>query len=341
MITRDSFGRSIDYLRISVTDRCNLRCRYCMPAEGVPSLAHDEVLSFEEIVLLVERAARLGVHSLRITGGEPLVRLGLPDLIEQLKAIEGIDDIALTTNGLLLPRFAQELSKRGVSRVNISLDTLDPHGYADLTRLGSVTDALAGIDAALSAGFDPVKINTVLLGQSAEELAEVALLSVGCPLHVRFIEYMPIGPDDVVDVCERGRHGRAEGPREAPELITALNEAARAADLGELLPAGPGRSPLGKGPARYYAFPGAQGTVGVITARSHHYCATCNRLRLTADGMLRPCLFSDREIPARMALRERNIPAIDALLAQAIGEKPERWVEGVRAEVRDMAQIGG
>ena len=190
MCIRDS---NIDYLRISLTDRCNLRCVYCMPEAGVETREHDEILSFEEIVRVVEVAARCGIKHLRFTGGEPLVRKGAQDLIGACKNVQGIEDVAITTNGVLLPRFASELKAAGLSRVNISLDSLNPTTYRTLTRCGNLDDALAGIHAALDAGFDPVKINTVVIRSMNQDLAAFARLTKELPLHVRFIEYMPLG----------------------------------------------------------------------------------------------------------------------------------------------------
>lgn len=337
---RDSHGRTIDYLRISLTDRCNFRCIYCMPEEGVQSLGHDRILRIEEIARVVRVAAGLGIRSIRLTGGEPLVRKGVVDLVRDIAATPGIENISLTTNGVLLPQMADELHAAGLSRVNISLDTLDADQFRFITRRGELQQTLDGIDAALAAGFHPVKINAVTVRQLNQDFLAFARLSVDRPLHVRFIEYMPVGESAGIDGCGWG----PEDVVSSEETLEAINAAARAQGLPELVPAGDDR-PLGWGPARYYEFPGAQGTVGFISPLSRHFCSECNRLRLTADGKLRPCLFSDDEYDVRAALRsgapaEDVDDAVAAVFAQALGAKPDEHHDKVGTE-RGMSQIGG
>ncbi len=332
---KDSHGRVIDYLRISLTDRCNFRCIYCMPEEGVQRLAHGDILRIEEIVQAVRVAAGIGIRSIRLTGGEPLVRLGVVDLVRDIARIPGIENISLTTNGVLLPRMADDLKEAGLSRVNISLDTLDAEQFKFITRRGELQQTLDGIEAALRVGFDPVKINAVAVRSLNQDYLAFAKLSLDRPLHVRFIEYMPVGESSGVDGCGWGKDDVVS----CEELYDTINEQARAQGLPELVAAGEER-PLGWGPAKYFAFPGAQGTVGFISPLSRHFCGECNRLRLTADGKLRPCLFSDEEYDLRTALREGDEAAQRAVFAEALGAKPDDHHDKVGTE-RGMSQIGG
>ncbi|MEG0323173.1 MAG: GTP 3',8-cyclase MoaA [Raoultibacter sp.] len=332
---KDNHGRTIDYLRISLTDRCNLRCIYCMPDEGVEQMGHDEVLRIEEIERAVRVAAKMGITRVRLTGGEPLVRKGVVDLIRAIKDTPGIENVAMTTNGVLLPRMAKELKEAGLSRVNISLDTLDADQFTMITRRGKLEDTLAGIDAALDVGFDPVKINAVAVRSLNQDYLAFAKLSIDRPLHVRFIEYMPVGESSGGTGCGWG----SEDVVPTEELIEIINSHAVADGLGELIAAG-GDRPEGWGPARYYEFAHALGTVGFISPLSRHFCSECNRLRLTADGKLRPCLFSDEEFDAREALRAGDDEAIRATFAEALGAKPDDHHDKVGTE-RGMSQIGG
>lgn len=332
---KDGLGRTIDYLRISLTDRCNFRCIYCMPEDGVKLMSHEEILRVEEIAHVVRIAADLGIRSVRLTGGEPLVRLGVVDLVRDIANTPGIENVSMTTNGVLLPKMADDLKRAGLSRVNISLDTLDPEQFKYITRRGELQQTLDGIDAALEAGFDPVKINAVTVRSLNQDYLAFARLSVDRPLHVRFIEYMPVGESS-------GTHGCGWGPEDVvpnEEVLEAINAAARAKGLPELVPAGDDR-PLGWGPASYWEFPGAQGTVGFISAMSNHFCSRCNRVRLTADGKLRPCLFSDDEYDVRTALRAGDDQAVRAVFAEALGAKPDEHHDKVGTE-RGMSQIGG
>lgn len=321
----DQFGRRIEYLRISITDRCNFRCQYCMPVEGLPWLPKQEILRYEEIAEIVRQLAPLGLKRLRITGGEPTIRPELSSLIRQLKAIEGIEDIALSTNGVKLPQMSAELAAAGLDRVNISADSLRPERVVQIARRDLGFDLVAAASAAEAAGIGPIKINVVVMrGINDDEVADFAQLTREHPWHVRFIELMPVG--------------------ELRELtwdhvVPSAEVLARVQALGELLPDdGPAR---GNGPAVYHRFAGAPGTVGVITPMTHTYCSTCNRVRLTADGRLRTCLFGDHEVPLRDALR-RGEP-LEPLFVKALAEKPKEHellqmrVGGLRA----LSEVGG
>ncbi|HJF65696.1 GTP 3',8-cyclase MoaA [Slackia equolifaciens] len=332
---KDHLGRTIEYLRISLTDRCNYRCIYCMPEEGVVSLPHEQILRIEEIAHLVRIAADLGIKSVRLTGGEPLVRKGVVDLVRDVANTPGIENVSLTTNGVLLPKMASDLKRAGLSRVNISLDTLEEDQFAYITRRGHLHETLDGIAAALEAGFDPVKINAVTVRSLNQDYLAFARLSMDRPLHVRFIEYMPVGDSAGVAGCGWGPDDVV--PNE--EVLETINAQAREAGLPELVPAG-GDSPLGWGPARYWEFPGAKGTVGFISAMSNHFCSQCNRVRLTADGKLRPCLFSDVELDVRDALRRGDDEGVRAAFAEALRIKPDEHHNKVGTE-RNMSQIGG
>jgi cyclic pyranopterin phosphate synthase len=324
----DAFRRPITYLRISVTDRCNLRCVYCMPEAGLEWIPKAEILTFEEIERVVRAAAPLGVRSIRLTGGEPLVRRDLPDLVARLAAIEGVEDISLSTNGLLLADLAADLRAAGLRRVNISLDTLRADRFTAIARRPGLDRVLAGIDAALAAGLAPLKINCVVMrGQNDDELADFAAFTRERAVYVRFIEVMP-----VIENADLQR----EAYLPSGELLD------RIARAGDLLPvAGPG----GNGPARYYAFAGAPGAIGVISPLSHDYCETCNRVRLSADGQLKLCLFGDTGIDLRTPLR-RGASAADLgdIFASAMAIKPERHHLdlGIPASaMRALSEIGG
>ena len=332
---RDSYARNIDYLRISLTDRCNLRCIYCMPEEGVPPVCHDAILRMEEFAQIVEVAASMGVKHVRLTGGEPLVRKGICGLVRKIKATPGIESVAITTNATLLARMAPELKEAGVDRVNISLDTLDEEQFHAITRRGNLADALEGIQAAFEVGFSPVKINVVAVHRLNQDFAAFAKLTMNRPLHIRFIEYMPMGHS-----VEEG--GAGWGPEDViptAELIETISQATVDAGFGPLLPAGDDR-PKGWGPARYYELKGAQGTIGFISSVSNHFCARCNRLRLTADGRIRPCLFGDEEFDVKTALRTEGQEAVKQVLEQALSHKPESHHHRV-GTARMMSQVGG
>ena len=335
-MSKDDHGREIDYLRISVTDRCNLRCLYCMPEDGVVWKAHELILTIEEIERLVRIAASEGFSRIRLTGGEPLVRLGIVDLVRSVVETPGIESVAMTTNGLLLPQMAEQLKQAGLQRVNISLDTLDAEQFTYITRRGKIEDVFAGIDAALDAGFNPVKINAVVVRSLNQDLLAFARLSMDRPLHVRFIEYMPVG-----DSCGSAGTGWTEAdtiPND--ELVTMLNERALAAGIGQLQPLSKTNAPKGWGPAQYYQFEGAKGTVGFISALSRHFCSECNRLRVTAEGQLRPCLFSDLEYDLKTALRAGDDDSVRDTIRKALKTKPDSHHNRVGTE-RLMSQIGG
>jgi cyclic pyranopterin phosphate synthase len=325
---RDDFGRAINYLRVSVTDRCNLRCVYCMPEEGIRKQAHADILRYEELALVIRAAADLGICKVRLTGGEPLARLGLVDFVRMVAATPCIDDISMTTNGTLLARHAQDLATAGLHRVNISLDTLRPDRFSQITRRNRLDDVWAGIAAAQQAGLTPIKLNMVVVrGLNDDEVADLAQRTLSDGWHVRFIELMPIGANV---------HWAGDGVVPIPEIRSRIESR-----VGHLEPV---HGPKGNGPARYYRLPGAEGTVGFIGAQSEHFCATCNRLRLTADGRLRPCLMSTHEIDLSLALRAgANLETVRALLTQAIRHKPERHrlAEQSLPKDRTMAEIGG
>lgn len=303
---KDGLGRSIDYLRISVIDKCNLRCTYCMPVEGFEWIPKSEILRYEEIQAIVREMAGMGLRRVRITGGEPLVRKDLSELVSQLRTITEIEDIALSTNAILLPRFATELRLAGVDRVNISLDTLRRDRFEEIARrpVRLFDETMRGIEAAERAGFAPIKINTVLLrGLNDDEVADFARVTRTKPWHVRFIELMPVG----------------ENLHLADRFIGTDEVLGRLLDIDELLP---DEGPRGNGPARYYRFAGAPGSVGVITPLSHNYCDSCNRLRLTADGRLRTCLFGDHEVDLKTPLRKSG--SVRTAVESALLDKPER-----------------
>jgi len=323
----DSFQRPINYLRISVTDRCNLRCIYCMPAAGVRQMSHQDILTYEEIYTVAQAAAELGINKIRLTGGEPLVRLGLPKLVQMLKRIDTIDDISLTTNGILLSRYAAELKQAGLKRVNISLDTLKPGRFRLITRSSyGLSDVLAAIDTARAAGLSPVKINMVVMaGINDDEIIDFANKSLSEEWHVRFIEFMPTA----------GLSNATLQFVSADDIRKSLEQ------LGELEPCLPG---IGNGPARYFRFPDAKGTVGFITPVSEHFCFRCNRLRLTADGKLRPCLLADDEVDLKQPLRSGiSRDGLKKLIKTAVTQKPLRHqlADGHRLEGRPMTQVGG
>jgi len=320
----DSFGRSINYLRISVTDRCNLRCLYCMPPEGVPRIPHSEILSYEEIRTVVRAAAELGINKIRLTGGEPLVRAELPKLIHMLSQIEGIQELSLTTNGTILKKNALEFKQAGLSRVNVSLDTLKADKFRYITRLGALEDVLEGIKAAKEAGFEPVKINTVVMrGINDDEIRDFARMTYKEGCHVRFIELMPFkGVAEFVPSIELRQHISLLGKLEPCVSIT------------------------GNGPATYYRLAGAKGTIGFISPLTEpSFCSRCNRMRLTPDGKLRPCLLGEDEIDLKMPLRNNaTMDKLKRLILKAVASKPERHhLEGgnIRPVNRKMSQIGG
>ena len=315
----DAYGRKITYLRLSVTELCNLRCRYCMPEDGVCKKRHEDMLTQEEMLTAVKAAAELGITKLRITGGEPLVKRDILSICRGAARTEGIKEVCITTNGLLLPELAKPLREAGVSRVNISLDTLDEKKYAYITRRGSLEGAMRGIESALAAGFDKVKINTVLIGGfNDDEIPALAELTRQYPVDLRFIELMPM-----VDSGEFGPEAfiPCSGvPDALPELET---------------------EPQDNGVARLYRLPGAMGRIGLISPVSSHFCGSCNRIRLTADGKLKPCLHSNQEYP----IKGLDYDGVLRQMRAAILAKPachgELSAQNHSHAGRSMNQIGG
>ena len=313
---QDHYGRTIDYLRLSVTDLCNLRCRYCMPEHGVPKLTHRDILSVDEVIAMAEAAVACGVKKIRLTGGEPLVRRGILDICRGISALPGLKELCMTTNALLLDGMAEELHAAGVSRLNISLDTLRPERFSYITRVGSLDQVFAGIKASKAAGFTDLKLNTVLIGGfNDDEIADFVALTQEHDVQVRFIELMPIGE------C-------------------AAWDSDRFLPADAVLKAVPALAPVGTGGvAQLYRLPGGKGAVGLIRPISDHFCPSCNRIRITADGRLKTCLHSSQEIP----LRGLSPEALRQTIAQAIGQKPERHHldEAYSESLRNMNEIGG
>ena len=313
---KDGYGRDIYYLRLSVTDLCNLRCVYCMPAGGVEKRRHEDVLTVEELEEIARSAGRCGIRQIRLTGGEPLVRRGIVDICARTAAAPGVEEVCMTTNGLLLPKLAPELRKAGLRRVNISLDTLSPELYRELTRVGNIEDAVAGLKAALD-NFETVKINAVLIGGTNEpEIRQMVYITKDAPVELRFIELMPIGE------C-------AHWPRERFLENSAVLEA-----VPELEPCGT------SGVARLFSLPKARGRVGLISPLSSHFCPECNRIRITPDGRLKPCLHSAQEIE----LRGFHGAELDAKLREGICAKPMRHhlsPASPSESLRGMSRIGG
>jgi GTP 3',8-cyclase len=321
----DQFGRSIEYLRISVTDRCNFRCTYCMPLEGLPWLPKSDILSYEEIVAVVTQLAPLGLRRIRLTGGEPTIRPNITALIAQLRQIPGVEDIALSTNGVRLPELAAPMRDAGLDRINMSADSLRPERVEAIARRSLSFDPVRSLVAADAAGLSPIKVNVVVMrGVNDDEVCDFARLTLDHGWHVRFIELMPVGDMQALTW---------EHVVPSAEILDRLST------IGPLVADdGPAR---GNGPAEYYRFAGAPGTVGVITPMTHTYCGSCNRVRLTADGRLRTCLFGDHEVNLRDALRA-GMP-LEPLFREALAGKPKEHallqmqVGGLRA----LSQVGG
>ena len=315
----DKLGREITYLRVSVTDKCNLRCRYCMPEEGVCKRSHSEMLTEDELILAVEAAASLGVRKVRITGGEPLVKKNIVSICRRAAAIPGVEEVCLTTNGILLPQLGKDLKAAGVKRVNLSLDTLDPDKYSYITRIGKLEAFKAGLDAAFEAGFEKIKVNAVLIGGfNDNEIEALANLTRQYPLDMRFIELMPI-----LDSDEFGQAAYVPYSR----VLEKLPEAVPVAPDG--------------GVAKLYRLPDAQGNIGLISPINAHFCKACNRMRLTADGKLKPCLHAADEY----SIKGLPFEEMKKVMEQAIWNKPS-WHGDLDAlhrsqAGRNMHEIGG
>ena len=323
----DPCNRYLNYLRISITDRCNLKCIYCVPRDLIPRLSHDEILTYEEILRIVQVGIKLGISKVRVTGGEPLVRKGVYDFLSELSGIDGLDDLSLTTNAVALKENLKRLQSAGIRRINVSLDTLKREKFARITGIDCFDQVWQGIEGAREMGFHPIKINIVALnGVNDDELAAMAQLSFDHPYHIRFIEYMPIGESQM-----------GNGP-----LLLAPEIKKRISVLGNLIPV---RSAVNDGPAQRYRFEGAQGEIGFIHALSHHFCDRCNRLRLTARGQLRPCLLSDHHEdvkgPLRSGCSDRQLAEI---FFKAVSHKPSDHNLSVQNPSRicgQMNSIGG
>ncbi len=325
-MVRDSRGRSIDYLRISVIDRCNLRCIYCMPSSGVKWIEYKEILSYEEILKVVGVLSEMGIRKIRLTGGEPLMRKNIQYLVGKLNEIDGIEEITITTNGLLLERYAMELKESGLHRINVSLDSLNPDRYREITRGGDLGAVIKGIEIAEEIGLTPVSINMVpVRGFNDDEIEEFALLTFKRPWRVRFIEFMPVGGK------EFWTPERYVPEREIRERVMRIGELIQ---LGE----------KSGGPARYWRLRGATGTIGFISALTNHFCNECNRLRLTSDGRLRPCLFSETWVDLKPSLRGGTDEELRRLINLAIQCKPDGHNLSGRRDFRElspMSRIGG
>ncbi len=323
----DNYGRRIDYLRVSLTDRCNMRCVYCMPSGGMQFTPHPELLTNAELLRVIDAAAAAGFRKIRLTGGEPTLRPGLVELVRAIKATPGIEHIAMTTNALRLRHLAQPLREAGLDRVNISIDSLDPQKFREVTRGGKLADVWAGLAAATEAGLAPIKLNAVIVrGMNDDEVVQLARLTTRYPWELRFIEVMPL----------TGVAGLAqEGVISSAELLARIDT-----ELGPLEDLGQASSD----PARRYRIPDAPGKLGFISSVTDPFCATCNRMRLTADGRLHLCLLRDDEIDLRAALRSGATPQeLEQIVRHAVAVKP--WghglPEGILPTVRGMSQIGG
>ena len=325
----DRNNRKINYLRLSITDRCNLRCMYCMPEEGIDFLPHENILSYEEMLRMVGLSVYRGIQKVRITGGEPLVRKGFTDFLKKMNEIEGLEEISLTTNGVLLKKYAAEIKACGVHRINISLDSLRPEKFKKITGRDLFGQVWDGIQEAEKLGFTPIKINVVAIrGVNDDEIEDFGRLTLEKPYHIRFIEHMPIGGSNNWN---------------SEKFLPILEIFERLQNVGSLIPL-QRRNNL-DGPAQRYKIGNAKGEIGLIGALSNHFCAVCNRLRLTADGHLRSCLFSESEIDVLPLLRNsESDESILALIEKAITEKPEQHNlknQGHRSCTRQMSSIGG
>jgi len=323
----DKYNRHLNYLRISITDRCNLQCMYCMPPGFISRVPHNEILRYEEIIRIIKVGISLGISKVRITGGEPLVRKGVYDFLEQLAGMDGLRDIALTTNGVSLKDNIEKIKAAGIKRINISLDTLSRNKYKEITGRDRFDQVWEGIELAHKNGFDPIKLNMVALsGVNDDELADFARLSFSYPFHIRFIEYMPIGKS-------RMKYG---------PLLLVPEIKRRISTIGKLIPV---KNSINDGPAERYRFEGAKGEIGFIGALSHHFCNRCNRLRLTASGQLRPCLLSDHHEDLKSLLRKGcSDEELAEIFLAAVRHKPSDHnlsISNPTEILSQMSSIGG
>lgn len=318
---KDSFNREISYMRISVTDRCNLRCKYCMPEKGVENLGHDKILSFEDIERIVRASTELGITKYRLTGGEPLARKGIVSLVEILAKIDGVEELVMTTNATMLAEHAEALKKAGLQRVNISVDSLIYHKYEEITRGGDLDAAFEGVNAALKFGLTPLKLNVVAMeGFNDDEILSFVQLTINHPIDVRFIELMPVGQ-------------------------ASKNNGYRYLSSDEIKKKLPALIPLGRqdGVAELYKYPESQGNIGFISPMSHQFCGGCNKIRLTADGKLKPCLHTDEEINLGDVLKTNDDELLKETIKNAILRKGDKHHlnDGAKPVDRGMSQIGG
>lgn len=328
----DKHNRDINYLRVSVTDRCNLRCIYCMPAEGITCLRHKDILNYEELHRIIRISSEIGIRKVRITGGEPLVRLGIVDFVKSLGTIQTLNDISMTTNGILLEEFADKLFLAGVHRINISLDSLNAEKYRQITRIGDLQNVLRGIEKARETGFSPIKINIVAIkGFNDDEIQDFARLTFDNSFQIRFIELMPLGN---AGADSDGRFLSNDYIRTQIETLGKLEKVKRTGDGTD-------------GPADIYSLAGSRGQIGLISAISHNFCSSCNRLRLTADGQLRTCLLADEETDLRGPLRSGcSDSTLKEIIEEAIAKKPNQHKISVNGNyikkcVKEMSAIGG
>jgi len=328
----DKFNREINYLRVSITDRCNLHCVYCRPKEGISLQGHEDILRYEEIIRVVSLAVKMGLIKVRITGGEPLVRRGFVEFIAALKKIDGLKDISLTTNGILLEEYAQKIFEAGINRINVSLDSLDKDKYFRVTNGGNLDAVLRGITCAEEAGFNPIKINTVLIkGFNDNEALDFARLAAEKPFQIRFIELMPMGKTNLDQIGDY---------MPTSQLIETIS---RNYELEQLK----GKKHKSDGPARIFKIKGGLGEIGFINPVSDHFCSTCNRLRLTSDGKLRACLLTEAEIDLKKALKENCSDAeLEKLIWDAVLLKPKKHEvvctdNSLKKCSRIMSEIGG
>ncbi|WP_350343582.1 GTP 3',8-cyclase MoaA [Proteinivorax tanatarense] len=325
MALNDNYGRKIDYIRVSLLDRCNLRCSYCMPSSGVELMEHNKMITYEELIIILRASAKLGIKSVRLTGGEPLIKKGFLPFVKTVSKIPGIEDIALTTNGTLLSEMAKDLKDSGINRLNISLDTLQKEKFKKITGFDKLSETLAGIDKAIDLGFEPIKLNVVLLkNYNLEEIGDFVKLTIDKPLHVRFIEMMPLG-----QVTDNWKASYISWEDVLADVKNKFNICKT-------------KGPQGKGPASYYHVPSAKGTLGFISAVSNHFCDECNRLRVTSDGKLKTCLFSDGEVDLKAAANTNDVDKVIEALKNGIKQKPRGHdIDRDTTTHRFMSQIGG